>query len=140
MPHDEFNLERFLEAQQHVIDSVYSELRSGHKRGHWMWFIFPQLKGLGHSENSEYYGIASLAEAAAYLDHPLLGTHLRECTELVNAIQGLSAAGIFGPVDAVKFRSSMTLFSKATREHEIFTSALEKYFAGELDPLTLALL
>jgi uncharacterized protein (DUF1810 family) len=140
MKNDSYNLQRFVEAQQSVIESVYLDLRSGRKRGHWMWFIFPQLKGLGYSANSEYYGIASLAEGSAYLEHPLLGVRLRECTELVNAVKGRSAEEIFGSIDAVKFRSSMTLFARATGENRVFMEALEKYFSGEFDPRTIALL
>lgn len=140
MQDDPFNMQRFIDAQQTVIDSVYSELRVGRKRGHWIWFIFPQLKGLGRSANSEYFGIASLAEAAAYLDHQLLGRRLIECTKLVNAVKAGSAEEIFGPIDAMKFRSSMTLFAKATAENQVFTEALAKYFSGEFDALTLALL
>lgn len=135
-----FNLQRFVDAQQPVIGSVYSELRAGRKRGHWIWFIFPQLRGLGHSANSEYFGIASLVEATAYLDHHLLGPRLIECTKLVNAVKSGSAEDIFGSIDAMKFRSSMTLFAKATADNQVFTEALGKYFAEQFDPLTLALL
>jgi uncharacterized protein (DUF1810 family) len=135
---DPYNLQRFVDAQEHVINEVYSELRSGRKRGHWMWFIFPQLKGLGHSANSEYFGISSLAKAAAYLGHPLLGPRLIECTQLVDAINGRSAELIFGTIDAVKFRSSMTLFAKAAPENRIFAKTLAKYFSSEFDPLTIA--
>lgn len=138
---DLFNLQRFVDAQQHVIASVVSELRQGRKRSHWMWFIFPQLKGLGHTAQSDFFGIASLQEAVAYLQHPVLGPRLKECTQLVNAVEGHSAEDIFGEIDAMKFRSSMTLFAKATPakatpDNQVFTDALEKYFAGELDPLT----
>ena len=140
MQDDPFNLRRFVEAQQPVIELVYSELRAGRKRRHWIWFIFPQLKGLGHSANSEYFGIGSLAEATAYLDHQLLGPRLIECTNLVNAVKSRSAEDIFGSLDALKFRSSMTLFARATADNQLFTEALGKYFSGEFDPLTLALL
>src|SRR4029077_20694438 len=144
---DPFNLQRFVDAQQHVIASVIAELRHGRKRSHWMWFIFPQLKGLGHTAQSKFFGITSLQEAAAYLQHPVLGPRLNECTQLVNAVEGHSAEDIFGEIDAMKFRSSMTLFAKATPakaapakaapENQIFIDALEKYFAGEFDPLTI---
>ncbi|MCU1269556.1 MAG: calpastatin [Acidobacteriaceae bacterium] len=142
---DPYNLERFVDAQQHVIASVTAELTQGRKRSHWMWFIFPQLKGLGHTAQSNFFGILSLQEAAAYLQHPVLGPRLQECTQLVNAVEGHSAENIFGAIDAMKFRSSMTLFAKATPanaapENQIFIDALEKYFAGELDPLTLGYL
>jgi uncharacterized protein (DUF1810 family) len=144
---DPFNLQRFVDAQQHVIASVIAELRHGHKRSHWMWFIFPQLKGLGHTARSNFFGITSLQEAAAYLQHPVLGPRLNECTQLANAVDGHSAEDLFGEIDAMKFRSSMTLFAKATPakaapakaapENQIFIDALEKYFAGEFDPLTI---
>jgi uncharacterized protein (DUF1810 family) len=147
---DPYDLQRFVDAQQHVIASVTAELTQGRKRSHWMWFIFPQLKGLGHTAQSNFFGIASLQEATAYLQHPVLGPRLIECTQLVNAIDGHSAEDIFGEIDAMKFRSSMTLFAKATPakaapanatpENRIFIDALEKYFAGELDPLTLGYL
>lgn len=115
-----------------------AELKQGRKLGHWIWFIFPQLKGLGHSANSEFFGITSLSEAAAYLQHPLLGPRLVECTQLVNAVKRRSAQDIFGEIDAMKFRSSMTLFAKAAPDKQIFLAALQKYFAGEFDPLTVA--
>jgi uncharacterized protein (DUF1810 family) len=139
---DPYNLQRFVDAQQHVIASVLSELRQGRKRSHWMWFIFPQLKDLGHTAQSIFFGISSLQEAAAYLHHPVLGPRLKECTQLVNAVEGRSAEDIFGEIDAMKFRSSMTLFAKATPakaapENQIFMDALSKYFAGELDQLTI---
>jgi uncharacterized protein (DUF1810 family) len=135
---DRYNLQRFVDAQQSVIASVLAELRQGRKRGHWIWFIFPQLKGLGHSANSEYFGIDFAQEAAAYLKHPILGPRLIECTQLVNAVEGRSAEDIFGDIDAVKFRSSMTLFTNATQDNQIFIAAIDKYFAGDFDPLTVA--
>jgi uncharacterized protein (DUF1810 family) len=135
---DPYNLQRFVDAQQSVFDSVIAELEHGSKRGHWIWFIFPQLKGLGHSANSEFFGIASLQEAAAYLQHPVLGPRLIECTQLINAVEGRSAENIFGEIDAMKFRSSMTLFAKATSDNQVFIDALTKYFDGEFDPLTIA--
>jgi len=137
---DPFNLRRFLDAQQHVYVSILSELTEGRKRGHWIWFIFPQLKGLGHSLNSEFYGIASLQEATAYLQHPVLGLRIYECIQLVTALEGQTAEEIFGEIDAMKFRSSMTLFAKASRGNHIFIHALQKYFAGEFDPVTLRML
>lgn len=135
---DPYDLKRFLDAQQHVFASVLTELKVGEKRGHWMWFIFPQLKGLGHSAMSTKFGISSLEEASAYLRHPLLGPRLLECTELVNATERRTIEDIFGPIDALKFRSSMTLFANAEPRNPIFTDALTKYFAGEPDPLTMA--
>ncbi len=133
----DYNLQRFLDAQQPVIAKATAELKQGRKHGHWIWFIFPQLKGLGHSANSDFYGISGLPEAAAYLKHPVLGTRLIECTQLVNAIDGGSAEEIFGETDAMKFRSCMTLFAKASQDNQIFIDAIDKYFAGEFDPLTV---
>ncbi len=134
---DFFNLQRFLDAQQHVIADVLTELKQGRKRGHWIWFIFPQLRGLGFSSNSQFYGISGLQEATAYMAHPVLGPRLEQCTRVVNEIEGRSAEDIFGEIDATKFRSSMTLFAKAAPQNRIFREALEKYFDGEFDPLTL---
>jgi uncharacterized protein (DUF1810 family) len=135
---DPHNLQRFVDAQRPVMAKVMAELKQGCKRGHWIWFVFPQLKGLGHSANSEFFGIDSVQEAAAYLQHPVLGPWLIECTQLVNAIDGRSAEDIFGEIDAMKFCSSLTLFAKATPDNQIFINAIEKYFAGEFDPLTIA--
>ena len=134
---DPYNLQRFVDAQQHVFAGVIAELKQGSKRGHWMWFIFPQLKGLGRTAQSKFFGISSVQEAAAYLRHAVLGPRLIECTQLVNAIEGRSAEDIFGEIDAMKFRSSMTLFAHATPENQMFTDALGKYYAGEFDLLTL---
>ena len=132
-----YNLQRFVDAQQPVFDRVIAELKQGRKRGHWIWFIFPQLKGLGHSSNSEFFGISSLQEAAAYVQHPVLGPRLVQCTELVNSVEGSSAEDIFGEIDAMKFRSSMTLFAKAAPDNRIFADAIRKYFGGRLDGLTI---
>jgi uncharacterized protein (DUF1810 family) len=137
---DPYNLQRFVDAQQPVFAEVVTELKRGSKRGHWMWFIFPQLKGLGRTAQSTFFGISSIHEAAAYLQHPVLGPRLKQCAQLVNAVEGCSAEDIFGEIDAMKFRSSMTLFASTTPENQIFTDALEKYFAGEFDPLTLGYL
>jgi uncharacterized protein (DUF1810 family) len=137
---DPFNLQRFVDAQEHIYASVLSELKQGRKYGHWIWFIFPQLKGLGHSPNSEFFGISSSQVASAYLQHPVLGPHLEECTQLVNAIAGRSAEDIFGEIDAMKFRSCMTLFARATAENGTFIRALQKFFEGEPDPMTIRLL
>ena len=136
---DPFDLQRFVDAQRSVYPQVRAELAAGCKRSHWMWFVFPQLKGLGRSATAQHYGIASRAEAQAYWAHPLLGPRLRECTELVLAVDGSSAQEIFGPPDDLKFRSCMTLFAQATGE-PVFTRALEKYFRGEADPRTIELL
>jgi uncharacterized protein (DUF1810 family) len=136
---DPFQLQRFIDVQDPELEGVRSELREGRKRGHWMWFIFPQLRGLGSSSTANYFGISSRAEAEAYLEHPVLGQRLRECTLLVNSIEGRSAEAIFGGIDAMKFRSSMTLFHEVGRG-PVFGDALEKYFAGKADRLTLELL
>ena len=133
-----FNLDRFTAAQDRAYDDVLRELRAGRKASHWMWFIFPQLKGLGRSETAQYYGIASLDEARAYLDHPLLGARLRECTDLVNAHAGTRIDTILGHVDALKFRSSMTLFAAAGGAP--FDAALSLFHAGQPDQATLDLL
>ena len=136
---DPFDLERFVIAQNPVYDGVCEELRGGHKRGHWMWFIFPQLRGLGSSAMADRFGISSPKEAEAYLAHTVLGPRLLECTGLVNVIEGRSIEQIFGYPDDLKFRSSMTLFRLVAEDSRIFNYALEKYFKGEADPLTLDL-
>ena len=137
---DPYNLKRFMEAQNPIYDRVCAELRAGQKTGHWMWFIFPQLRGLGHSPMANEYGISSREEAAAYLRHPILGDRLRECTRLVNFVEGRSVSAIFGYPDDLKFWSSMTLFANVAPQEQIFKHALEKYFDGEPDRLTLQLL
>ena len=137
---DPFNLDRFLSAQTAVFAQVLAELRAGEKRSHWIWFIFPQMKGLGHSTQSFYYGIGSLEEAVAYWRHPVLGRRLEQCTGLVNVIEKRPIYQILGSPDDLKFRSSMTLFTRAAPENPIFQEALQKYFNGEPDPLTLNLL
>jgi uncharacterized protein (DUF1810 family) len=134
---DPFNLRRFVDAQNAVYDEVCRELRQGQKTGHWMWFIFPQIAGLGSSSTARAFAISSQKEAAAYLNHPILGPRLRECTELVTRVKGRSLDDIFGYPDDLKFRSSMTLFAKATSENAIFLEALRKFCEGEFDPLTL---
>jgi len=138
---ENFDLERFVTAQQPLYAQVCAELAAGHKVSHWMWWIFPQLRGLGLSATAQRFGIGSLAEARAYLDNPLLGPRLRECTQRVNGIAGTSAQAIFGYPDYLKFRSCMTLFAAAAgRDDAPFVAALHKYFAGEGDPLTRKLL
>jgi len=132
-----YDLERFVEAQADCYEEVTRELRAGRKSSHWMWFIFPQIAGLGHSEMARQYAISSLAEATAYLEHPVLGKRLRECTQLVNAVEGRSIDQILGYPDDLKFRSSMTLFAKAGADDRTFREALEKYFEGKEDRLTL---
>lgn len=134
---DVFDLRRFVEAQAPVYEQVRRELAAGRKTSHWMWFIFPQIRGLGHSPTALLFAIGSIAEASAYLEHPVLGQRLRECTALVNAVEGKSASQIFGSPDDLKFRSSMTLFAAAAPDESTFQQALEKYFGGEPDRLTL---
>lgn len=135
---DRYNLQRFVEAQNPVYQRVLAELREGRKRTHWMWFIFPQIRGLGQTEISQRFSIGSLYEAEAYFEHPILGLRLRECTQLVNAIQGRSIEDIFGYPDHLKFRSSITLFAQAAPGEKIFNEALDKYFAGAPDEFTLS--
>jgi uncharacterized protein (DUF1810 family) len=157
---DPYDLARYVLAQQPVYARVCGELAAARKHSHWMWFIFPQLQGLGASPTAAHYAIGSLAEARAYLAHPLLGARLRECTQLVNRIQGRTAQAIFGYPDELKFRSCMTLFAHASGERAapghagatgetgaspsqaegVFREALRRYFAGEEDPLTRRLL
>jgi uncharacterized protein (DUF1810 family) len=126
-----------VDAQNAVFEQVCAELREGRKQGHWMWFIFPQLHGLGNSEMAVHFAITSREEAEMYLQHPVLGPRIRECTRLVNLVEGRSIHQIFGYPDDLKFRSSMTLFAAATSENKIFNHALQKYFSGEPDRLTI---
>jgi len=133
---DPYNLQRFVDAQERVYPQVVSELRAGRKRSHWIWFIFPQITGLGFSPTSQHYAIRSLEEAQAYLQHPVLGPRLRECTQLVVDVIDRSIDDILGYPDDLKFRSSMTLFSQAAVNEPLFHAALEKYFAGKPDSLT----
>jgi uncharacterized protein (DUF1810 family) len=134
---DPFNLQRFVDAQNLCFDDVRSELRDGKKRSHWMWFIFPQIAGLGHSFLARKFAISSREEAEAYLGNAILGARLRECTQLVNLVQGRSLEQIFGSPDDMKFRSSMTLFAHATQDNQVFITALQKYCDGIFDPLTI---
>jgi uncharacterized protein (DUF1810 family) len=131
-------LGRFVEAQAPVYDQVRRELKAGRKESHWMWFIFPQIAGLGQSAMSIRFAIASLDEAKAYLAHPVLGRRLVECARLALDLDGRTARDIFGSIDEMKFRSSMTLFALATLDEDVFQRCIDKYFAGELDSATLA--
>lgn len=143
LPGDPFDLQRFVDAQERVYDTVLDELRAGRKRSHWIWFVFPQLRGLGRSPTAQRYGIASLAEARAYLAHDVLGPRLRECADLVARSEQRSADDLFGWPDNLKVRSSMTLFSRAaegTGDEAVFGRVLTKYYNGEPDPLTTELL
>lgn len=136
---DIHNLQRFIDAQEPKYESVVQELRNGMKRGHWMWYIFPQLAGLGMSSTSQTYAIKSLDEATMYHDHAVLGSRLQTCTRLVIDVKGRTTKEIFGYTDNLKFRSSMTLFDCATNDN-LFRDALVKYFNGEADPRTLEIL
>jgi uncharacterized protein (DUF1810 family) len=134
------DLSRFVEAQAPHLDDVRAELAAGRKRTHWMWFVFPQLRGLGHSPMARHFGIASRDEAVAYLAHPVLGPRLREDVELVLAVQGRTAHEIFGSPDDLKLRSCLTLFREVGGVDGVFDRALAKYFDGQPDPMTLQLL
>ncbi len=137
---DPHNLQRFVDAQARIYEDVREELENGQKESHWMWFIFPQIAGLGRSSTSVRYAISSLDAAKAYLAHPVLGPRLRECAKLVLDVEGRTARDIFGPVDEMKFRSSMTLFMQAAPEEPLFAECLQKFFGGEADPATLDIL
>ena len=137
MADDPFDLQRFVEAQAAVYERVRAELKNGRKQSHWMWFIFPQIAGLGHSAMAQRYAISSLDDAKAYLANPVLGPRLRECTSLVLQVVGKSALQILGSPDDMKFRSCMTLFARAAPEEALFRTALEKYFDGVEDSQTL---
>ncbi len=140
MTPDAFNLQRFLQAQEQAYAPALAELMAGRKRTHWIWYIFPQLQGLGYSVMSQRYAIGGLAEARAYLVHPVLGPRLLECVRAMLAHTGSDAVDILGGIDAVKFRSCLTLFAVAKREEAVFDAALRQFFSGQPDPRTLALL
>jgi len=135
---DRFHLQRFVDAQRPVYETVLGELRAGRKRSHWMWFIFPQIAGLGQSSMAQRFALRSLDEAKAYLAHPVLGPRLRECAGLMAAIDGRSITEVLGHPDDLKFRSSMTLFARAAPADPIFADCVRQYFGGEPDPETLA--
>ncbi|TFV58037.1 DUF1810 domain-containing protein [Mycobacterium sp. PS03-16] len=134
---DPDDLQRFVDAQDPVYDTVLAELRRGRKETHWIWFVFPQLRGLGRSATAAHYGIASREEAAAYLAHEVLGPRLRECTRAVLDLEGRSARQVFGSPDDVKVRSSMTLFARCTDDNADFLAVLDRFYGGEQDPLTV---
>ena len=136
---DPYRLRRFVDAQNQngQYQEIVSELRNGRKSSHWMWYVFPQVKGLGRSLMANEYAIGSLAEAQAFLGHPLLGPRLVECAQLLLAIDGKSAVDVFGSVDAMKLRSSMTLFSRADPQQAVFRQVLDRYFQGSEDPETI---
>lgn len=135
-----FDLDRFVAAQAEIYAQALAELRAGRKQSHWMWFVFPQIAGLGRSPAATFYAIADAAEARAYLAHPLLGARLIECTQAVLAPRGRSAEAIFGGIDAMKLRSSMTLFEAVADDPAPFASVLDDFFDAERDPATLMLL
>jgi uncharacterized protein (DUF1810 family) len=135
---DRFDLQRFVEAQAPIYAQVCQELRAGRKESHWIWYIFPQIAGLGQSPTSVRFAISSLDEASAYLSHPILGPRVKECATLAFNVEGKTARQIFGGIDELKFRSSMTLFMKAAPEAAVFQQCLDKYFGGDPDPATLA--
>jgi len=137
---DTFDLSRFTNAQENIYDSVLAELRNGRKRTHWMWYIFPQVDGLGHSATAKHYAIKSPEEARQYLNYPVLGQRLLECAEAVFAVEGRSASEIFGYPDNLKLKSSMTLFAYVAAPGSVFSRVLDKYFNGEQDALTLQIL
>ena len=134
---DPYELKRFVDAQDGVYEQACAELRAGRKRSHWMWFVFPQIRGLGSSPTAARFAISGMEEARAYLEHPVLGPRLQECTGIVVGVEGRSVEEIFGYPDDLKFHSSMTLFAKAAAEAGVFGEALEKYFGGEMDRGTL---
>jgi uncharacterized protein (DUF1810 family) len=138
--HDPFQLQRFVDAQRAVYQQALAELRAGRKQGHWIWFILPQLCGLGRSQLAQRYAISCRAEAAAYLEHPLLGARLRECVAAITAIDGSSIEHILGQPDDLKFRSCLTLFGAVADDPALFDHALGKFYAGQRDSLTLRLL
>jgi uncharacterized protein (DUF1810 family) len=140
MSPDPFNLNRFICAQEPVIAQVVNELRAGQKASHWMWFVFPQIRGLGSSSLAQRYAIASREEAKAYHQHPVLGARLQQCTQLVLNIEDRRAEQVFGYPDDMKFRSCMTLFAQAAPQQSMYRAALQKYFAGEPDPRSLEIL
>ena len=134
---DRFDLARFVDAQASTYARALAEIRRGRKTSHWMWFVFPQIAGLGFSEMSQRYAIGSITEAQAYLAHPVLGARYRECVAALQDLTGTTAKAVFGGVDATKLRSSLTLFSAAAPDERLFAAALERWFGGEPDPRTL---
>lgn len=139
MDQDSYNLNRFVEVQEGIYQTALKELKVGRKRSHWMWYIFPQLKHLGHPYNSKFYGISGLEETSAYLEHPVLGQRLREISEIILALHTDNASEVFGGIDSLKLRSSMTLFDFAS-PNDVFARVIEKYFKGNRDVKTLNIL
>ena len=142
MPDDRDNhiMNKFIKAQEAVYGKVLSELRAGHKQTHWMWFIFPQIDGLGRSPTALHYAVKNIKEAQQYLNHPVLGARLMQCTEIMLDLDNTSALAVFGKIDAMKFKSSMTLFMLAADSDSVFEKVLDKYFNGERDSKTLEIL
>ncbi len=136
----EYDLKRFIAPNTNDYDTALSEIREGSKKSHWIWYIFPQLKGLGKSYNSEYYGLANIDEARKYLNHPLLGKHLTEITEALLELKGNDPVKVMGRIDALKLKSSMTLFAEVSEKGSVFHQVLDKYFNGERDELTLSMI
>jgi uncharacterized protein (DUF1810 family) len=134
---DPYDLQRFVDAQAPVYECVRDELRQGQKQSHWMWFVFPQIEGLGSSRMAREFAISSRAEAEAYLNHPILGPRLHECTQLVTNVQDRSIDEILGYPDDIKFRSSLTLFASVTADNQDFIDALNKFYGGDMDRATL---
>ena len=134
---DAFDLQRFVRAQEEDYEQALAELRAGFKRSHWIWYVLPQLKGLGQSEFSEYYGISGLPEASAYLAHDVLGSRLKECIEVMDSLQDTSAEQVLGEIDAMKFRSCLTLFAQVAPDSSLFIEALRRYFHGRQDDRTI---
>ncbi|MFA0812409.1 DUF1810 domain-containing protein [Microbulbifer epialgicus] len=137
---EKFNLARFVEAQRNSYETALAELQRGKKRSHWMWYIFPQIVGLGHSAMAQQYGVKTLGEAKAYLDHPQLGKRLKECCDTLLEIQDRTAHQVFGSPDDMKLKSCMTLFALASGSGNIFEKVLQKYYQGQKDPRTLEIL
>jgi len=140
MTADSHNLNRFISAQSNIYSQVITELKNGHKKSHWMWFVFPQIDGLGHSEIAKEYAITNEEEAIAYLNHPTLGKRLIECSEILLTIKNCSASDIFGYPDDLKLKSSMTLFASVINTHPVFSQIIDQYFAGKKDAKTLSIM
>jgi uncharacterized protein (DUF1810 family) len=141
-PEDPFDLQRFVDAQDEMrtYDAALAELRAGRKRGHWMWFVLPQLAGLGRSSTAEHFGIGGAAEARAYLAHPVLGPRLRDCARALADLGGRDPVAVVGPVDALKLRSSMTLFAQVAPDEQVFRAVLDRFYEGADDPATVSML
>lgn len=137
---DVYNLNRFITAQSSSYEFALSEIRSGNKQSHWMWYIFPQLKGLGRSYNSDFYGISCREEAAAYLKHEIMGRRLIEISEVLLQVEGKSARQIFGQTDALKLKSCMTLFDAVQNETDVFSKVLDKYYQGKKSVRTISVI